>query len=271
MKIACIQMNSGAEIEANLAESEIYIREAAANGAAFIFTPENTCHMLSPQTEKLKTASGVENHPAYVFYAGLARELGVWISVGSVAVKVSDDKIANRSLLIDAQGDIVAKYDKMHLFDVDLAGGESYRESNVVQAGDKVVTAETPLGVMGLSVCYDLRFPYLYRDLAHKGACILAIPSAFTVPTGRAHWEVLLRARAIENGCFVVAAAQCGEHHGGRKTYGHSMVIDPWGEVLAEGDAHTAGVIMADIDLSAVAKARAAIPSLQHDRSCCDR
>jgi predicted amidohydrolase len=267
MKIACIQMNSGPEIEANLAEAEIYIREAAEQGAEFISTPENTCHMLSPQTEKLKSAFYAKDHPAYIFFSALAKELGVWIQAGSISVKVAEDKIANRSLLFDAQGDIVAEYDKMHLFDVDLAGGESYRESSVVQAGDKAALAETPFGTIGLTICYDLRFPYLYRDLAHKGATILTVPSAFTVPTGRAHWESLLRARAIENGCFVVAAAQCGEHHGGRKTYGHSMIIGPWGEVLAEADGQMTGVLMADIDLDEVSKARAAVPSLQHDRA----
>lgn len=265
-EVACIQMNSGPEIEANLAEAEIYIREAARQGAEFIATPENTCHMVSPQSEKLKTASTEENHPVYIFFGALAKELGIWILAGSVAVKVADDKIANRSLLFNANGDIVAQYDKMHLFDVDLAGGESYRESAAVRAGDKAVTAETPLGMMGLSICYDLRFPYLYRDLAHRGATVLTVPAAFTVPTGRAHWEPLLRARAIENGAFVFAPVQCGEHQGGRKTYGHSMIIGPWGEVLAEKRDDEAGVLMADIDLAEVDKARAAIPSLKHDR-----
>lgn len=266
IKVACIQMNSGPEIEANLAEAEIYIREAARQGAEFIATPENTCHMVSPQSEKIKTASIEDNHPAYIFFSALAKELGVWILAGSVAVKVAEDKIANRSLLFNAAGDIVAKYDKMHLFDVDLAGGETYRESDIVQAGDKAVTVDTPLGMMGLSICYDLRFPYLYRDLAHRGAKILTIPAAFTVPTGRAHWEPLLRARAIENGAFVFAPAQCGEHHGGRKTYGHSMIIGPWGDILAEMNGEETGVLMADIDLAEVDKARAAIPSLKHDR-----
>lgn len=258
-------MNSGAGIDENLAAAEDYIRDAAAQGAVFVSTPENTCHILSPQSEKLKSCPLPEDHRAYPFFATLAKDLGIWILVGSVSVKVADSKIANRSLLFDGNGDIVAEYDKIHLFDVDLAGGENYRESNVVRPGTKRTLVESPFGKIGLSVCYDLRFPYLYRDLAHEGAHILTVPSAFTVPTGKAHWETLLRARAIENGCFVVAAAQCGTHHGGRKTYGHSLIVGPWGDVLAEADERP-GVLLADIDLSDVEKARAAVPSLGHDR-----
>lgn len=266
MKVTCIQMNSGPEIGQNLADAEAFVREAAAQGAQFISTPENTCHILSPQSEKLKTAPAPKDHPARAKFAALAKELGVYILIGSVSVKVADDKIANRSLLFDSNGDIVAEYDKVHLFDVSLEGGESYRESAVVQAGEKLALAETNIGTLGLTICYDMRFPHLYRDLAHQGATVFSVPSAFTVPTGKAHWETLLRARAIENGAFVIAAAQCGEHHGGRKTYGHSMIIGPWGDVLAEGG-EEAGIIMVEIDLEDVTRARKAIPSLQHDRA----
>jgi predicted amidohydrolase len=195
----------------------------------------------------------------------LARKLGLWLHVGSFAVRVSADKAANRSFLIDPKGDIVARYDKIHMFDVDLAGGESYRESSSYRAGEIAVATNLPWGRLGLTVCYDLRFPALYRALADAGSSFLAIPSAFTRQTGEAHWHVLNRARAIENGAYVLAAAQGGKHENGRETFGHSLVIDPWGRVVAEGGTEP-GVILATIDPAEVTAARAKIPSLQHGR-----
>ncbi len=202
-----------------------------------------------------------------------SRETGVWLLIGSLAVDLSREpgtpenerRLANRSYLVNPDGAVVARYDKIHMFDVDLAGGESYRESNAFRPGGQTVLAETPWGVLGMTVCYDLRFPQLYRTLAQAGADFLAIPSAFTVPTGKAHWHVLMRARAIENGCFVFAPAQWGEHAEGRRTYGHSLIVDPWGEVLADAG-EGVGIVSARIEVDAIAKARRMVPSLQHDR-----
>lgn len=262
---ACIQLNSSENIQDNLAVTEKMIREAAAKGAKLIVTPENTCHILTPSIQKLKTAVAADVHPAIKQFSALALELGVWILIGSIAVKISDDKLSNRSLLFGPDGGLFAQYDKIHLFDVTLPTGEVHRESDLIAPGEKLVLAETPLGKIGMSICYDVRFPQLYRALSQKGAQILAVPSAFTVPTGKAHWEVLLRARAIENGCFVIAAGQTGQHHGGRKTYGHSMIISPWGEVIADGGEEV-GIIYGEIDLAQVDVARTAIPALVHDR-----
>ncbi len=265
MKVACIQFTASETIQDNLDMLDAMIREAAAQGAEFIATPENSDFMLFPQEEKLKLAYEEDSHPALPRFKALAKELGVWLLIGSLAIK-GGDKLYNRSYLISDAGEIVQHYDKIHLFDVDLAGGESYRESNTVRAGEHAVLAETSWGSVGMSICYDVRFAHLYRHLAQSGADILTVPAAFTVPTGQAHWEVLLRARAIETGCFVMAPAQVGTHSGNRKTYGHAMIISPWGEILAKaGDQPT--IITADIDLSDVKKARSAIPALQHDRS----
>ena len=189
----------------------------------------------------------------------------IYIHIGSLAIKASPEKAVNRSFLIDRKGDVAARYDKIHMFDVDLAGGESYRESNNYRAGDLAVVADLPWGRLGLTVCYDLRFPALYRALAETGVSFLAIPSAFTKQTGEAHWHVLQRARAIENGCFVFAAAQGGQHENGRETFGHSLVVDPWGRIVAEGGIEP-GVVMAEIDPAEVAAARAKMPSLHHGR-----
>ena len=264
-KAACIQMTSTENIQDNIAWVDGKIREAAKQGASLIVTPENTCHILTPSLGKLKTAFSENQHPAIPGFKSLASELGVWILVGSLSIRLSDTKLANRSYLFSPEGKVAAQYDKIHLFDVILPGGEIHQESSLIEPGFTPVGAETPLGNIGLSICYDVRFGQLYRILAKKGAQILAIPSAFTVPTGQAHWEVLLRARAIETGSFVLAAAQTGEHHGGRKTYGHSMIISPWGDIIAEAGTEP-GIIYGDIDLSAVDRARTAIPALQHDR-----
>ncbi|MBV9063578.1 MAG: carbon-nitrogen hydrolase family protein, partial [Alphaproteobacteria bacterium] len=203
--------------------------------------------------------------PALPRFRRLAEELGIWLLIGSLAIKVSDRKTANRSFLIDPQGRIAARYDKVFLFDVDLPSGETYRESKTVAGGNRAVMADLPWGKIGFSICYDLRFPQLYRRLARAGSSFLAVPSAFTETTGRAHWHVLLRARAIENGVFVIAPAQGGTHANGRRTYGHSLIVAPWGEILAEAGMEPC-VIMAQIDAAAVRVARDRVPSLRHDK-----
>lgn len=264
-KVALVQMTSGPDIAENIAAAEALIRKAAGEGAQFILTPENTCHIRVPSTEKLKTAQGEVSNPILQKFSALAKELNVWLMAGSISIKLSDDKIANRCFVFDANGNIAAKYDKIHLFDVDLPTGEKHRESALFQPGNTAVLVKSPWAKIGLTICYDLRFPHLFRQLSKAGARILTVPSAFTVPTGQAHWHTLLRARAIENGAFVLAPAQCGTHEGGRKTFGHSLIIDPWGAILAEGDEEP-GIITAEIDLKAVETARNAIPALQHDR-----
>lgn len=266
IRTAVIQLNAKPVIEENLREAEALIRAAAKDGAKFIVTPENTCRMRATLEDKLATSFDEKDHPAIPFFAKLAKDLGVTLVVGSISSIRVGEKLANRSFLFRKDGTIAATYDKMHMFDVNLPNGEIYRESDSNRAGDKAVLAEADGLKIGLSVCYDLRFPYLYRKLAKEGAEILTIPAAFTVPTGKAHWHVLLRARAIENGAFVVAAAQAGTHEGGRGTWGHSIMIDPWGKILGEIQKDTAGYLCADLDLAEVAKARTAIPSLTHDR-----
>ncbi len=263
LKTALIQMESGPVIAENLQQAEGFIRRAAERGAQFILTPENTCHIKTPQSEKLQSSPYESDHPAISFFADLAKELGVWILVGSIAVRVSETKVVNRSILFNHRGQMMAHYDKIHLFDVDLPTGESHRESHIVQPGNRAVTSDTPWGKIGLTICYDLRFASLFRALAQQGAGMIAVPSAFTVPTGQAHWEVLLRARAIETGSFILAPAQTGTHHGGRKTYGHSLIVGPWGNVLTDGG-DDVGIVFADIDLDDVQKARSASPSLAH-------
>lgn len=266
IKVACIQMTSGHEISENIKAVEKLVREAAENGAKFVSTPENTCCMIQPASEKFKITPWQKDHPAVPFFSALAKELKIFLHIGSMAVRASENKLFNRSFLFGREGELLATYDKIHLFDVQLPTGETHRESEIMQAGEQAVVAATPFAKLGMSICYDLRFSHLYRDMAKHGAEIMLIPAAFTVPTGKAHWSVLTRARAIETGSYVIAAAQVGEHHGGRKTYGHSVIISPWGEVLAEADGEHTGVIYADIELDKVAKARAAIPSLKHDR-----
>ncbi len=265
VKFACVQMTAGPEVQPNLETAAALIREAAAGGAKFIATPENTS-IIEPNRELALAKSFTQDeHPGLPFFAKLAKELGVWLLIGSMPIRVEPERLANRSFLIDDQGRLIAQYDKIHLFDVDLPNGEVYRESERIRPGSQAVLAPTPFGPLGMTVCYDLRFPQLYRDLAHAGASIIGIPAAFTVPTGEAHWHVLLRARAIETGAFVLAPAQCGQHAGGRRTYGHSLIVAPWGEILAEAGEQV-GIITAELDFSKVASARAMIPSLRHDR-----
>jgi len=254
-KAAMIQMRSGLAPAANI--------EAA--GADYVQTPEMT-NILAARREQLFAAIVEEqSDAALAALRELARQLGIYIHVGSLAIRISSERAANRGFLIDRTGEIAARYDKIHMFDVDLGNGESYRESNNYRAGEAGVLADLPWGRLGVTICYDLRFPALYRALAEAGATMLAIPSAFTQKTGEAHWHVLNRARAIENGCYVFAAAQGGKHENGRETFGHSLIVDPWGRVLAEGGSEP-GVVMAEIDPAEVAKARGRIPSLEHGR-----
>jgi predicted amidohydrolase len=264
-RVGLIQMRSARSPAVNLDDATKLIGEAKAGGADYVLTPEMT-NIMEQSREKLFAAIvPEENDATLATFRELARALGVFVHVGSLAVKVSPDKAANRSFLIDRRGDIVARYDKIHMFDVDLKGGESYRESRSYRAGDLAVVSDLPWGRLGLTICYDLRFPALYRALAEAGAMYLAIPSAFTRQTGEAHWHVLMRARAIENGSFVFAAAQGGDHENGRATYGHSLVVDPWGRVIAEGGTEP-GVVFADIDPAEASVARGRVPSLQHGR-----
>ncbi|MEX1061427.1 MAG: carbon-nitrogen hydrolase family protein [Methyloceanibacter sp.] len=260
-----VQLRSGRSMEANLERAEALVRRAAQGGAVYVQTPENTAIMeLNPELV-LQAAQTEDESVALVRLRALAAELGIFLHIGSLAIKLDETRVANRSYLIDPQGGIAARYDKLHMFDVDLAGGESHRESGHCRPGAKAVLADLPFGRLGLSICYDLRFPALYRALATAGADFIAIPSAFTKQTGEAHWHVLVRARAIETGAFVLAATQGGLHENGRATYGHSLIVSPWGEILAEAGEEP-GVIFADIDLAASAEARARIPALKHGR-----
>ncbi|MGC1611843.1 MAG: carbon-nitrogen hydrolase family protein [Pseudolabrys sp.] len=262
---AMIQMRSSLTPGANIDDAVRMIGEAKAAGADYVLTPEMTNILAAKREQLFAVIAEEESDNALATLRELARQFGIYIHIGSLAIRISHDRAANRSFLVDPKGDIAARYDKIHMFDVDLAGGESYRESRNYRPGDSAVLADLPWGRLGLTICYDLRFPALYRALAEAGATMLSIPSAFTKQTGDAHWHVLLRARAIENGCFVFAAAQGGKHENGRDTYGHSLIVDPWGRIIAEGGTET-GVVMARIDPAEVTKARARIPSLQHGR-----
>jgi deaminated glutathione amidase len=264
-KAGMIQMRAGLDPGANIDAAVRLIGEAKSAGADYVLTPEMT-NILAARREQLFAAIVEEqSDAALATLRELARKLAIYVHIGSLAIKISPDRAANRSFLIDPKGDIVARYDKIHMFDVDLQGGESYRESRNYRPGELAMLADMPWGRMGMTVCYDLRFPALYRALAEAGATMLAIPSAFTKQTGEAHWHVLIRSRAIENGCFVFAAAQGGTHENGRDTFGHSLIVDPWGRIIAEGGIEP-GIVMAEIDPAEVARARARIPSLQHGR-----
>jgi deaminated glutathione amidase len=264
-RVGLIQMRSGRSPAANFEAAAKLIREAKSGGADYVQTPEMSNLM---ETDRARFFAALLPEEEDFMLAGmreLARSCRLFVHLGSLAVRASGDKAANRGFLIDPRGEVIARYDKIHMFDVDLASGESYRESRNYRGGELAVLADLPWGRLGLTICYDLRFPALYRALAEAGAVFLSVPSAFTKQTGEAHWRVLLRARAIENGCFVFAAAQGGVHENGRSTYGHSLVIDPWGEVLVEAGTEP-GVSLVDIDPGAVAAARSKIPSLQHGR-----
>lgn len=263
--VACIQTTSARDIEPNIETVSSLVHRARDAGAAFVLLPENVA-MLEPINRLAREKAEPEaDHRALAAFRDLAAATGVWLLIGSLSIRLEDGRLANRSVLVDSGGGIVARYDKIHLFDVDLGNGERYRESATFVPGTATVVAETPWGGLGMSVCYDLRFPQLYRALAQRGAVFLSIPAAFTRTTGRAHWHILQRARAIENGAFVFAPGQCGTHAEGRETYGHSLIVDPWGTVLADGGEEP-GIVLAEIDPAAVAEARRKIPSLTHDR-----
>lgn len=264
-RAALVQMRSGRDMARNAVDAEGLIRAAAGQGAGFISTPEMT-NIIEPDRTRLRAVVADEAEDPFVRrFRDLARELSVWLHLGSLALKGRGGKVANRSLLIGPDGDIAARYDKIHLFDVDLPTGERIRESEAIVAGDQAVVAQTPLAPIGLTICYDVRFPALYRALAQAGALILTVPSAFTVPTGEAHWHALLQARAIETGSFVLAAAQGGEHESGRKTFGHSLAVSPWGQVIAEAGIEP-GVLVLDLDPSDALAARRRIPAIMHDK-----
>lgn len=260
-----VQMRSSRDAAENLAQAETLIREAASQGAEYIQTPENTLLMEADSKSLLEKIHLEEDIEAISVFSRLARELKVWLHTGSLAVKLGNGRAANRAFLFAPDGRLTARYDKIHMFDVQLPSGESYRESATFVPGEAAVLAALPWGGLGITICYDLRFPEQFKALAQAGAKFLTVPSAFTKTTGEAHWHVLLKARAIENGCFVFAAAQGGVHASGRATFGHSLIISPWGEILAEAGTEP-GVIVADIDVGEVGRARARIPALDHTR-----
>ncbi len=261
---ACVQMRSGRDVTANRDAAVAGVREAAEAGAAYVQTPEMTSLVERSRTRLFEVVTEPEDDPTLAALRETARATGTVVQVGSLAVR-SGDRIANRAFLIDGQGEIVAAYDKLHLFDVDLPTGESWRESATYTGGACAVVAETALAPIGLGICYDLRFPALFRALAEAGAAVLTAPACFTKQTGEAHWQVLQRARAIETGSFMISAAQGGLHADGRETYGHSIIVDPWGRVLAEAGVEP-GVILAEIELDRVTDARTRIPTLRHGR-----
>lgn len=266
LRVGLVQMCSTRRVEQNVSDATQLIREAAAGGARYVQTPEVTTLMELDRARLFLACRPEADDPAVPHFAALAAELGIWLHIGSMPILIDADRLANRSLLFSPDGRIAARYDKIHMFDVELPGGESYRESRNYAPGRHAVVASTPWGGLGLTICYDLRFPHLHRALAKAGAVMIAAPAAFTRTTGEAHWHVLQRARAIETQCFVLAAAQGGMHEHGRETFGHSLVVSPWGEILAEGGVHPS-VIFADLELDDVGKMRRRVPSLEHDRA----
>ncbi len=261
-----VQMRSGKDIKDNLFQAEALIRDAAGRGASYVQTPENTLIMEVDAKHLLEKIATEEATEGVTLFSRLARELGIWLHIGSLAIKVAKGRAANRAFLFAPNGELVLRYDKIHMFDVNLPSGESYRESSTFVPGKSAFVAHLPWGPFGIATCYDMRFPEHYKALAQAGAKFLTAPSAFTKVTGEAHWHILLRARAIENSCFVFAAAQGGRHASGRTTYGHSIIVSPWGEILAEAGTEP-GVIVADIDAAEVDRVRARIPALDHTRA----
>ncbi|MDR6626368.1 carbon-nitrogen hydrolase family protein [Caulobacter segnis] len=266
LRVGLIQTRTPATHAAALEHVAPLVREAIGQGAQFVLTPECTNVLQKDRAKLLPTLTALEDDPVVNGLREIAAETGTWIDVGSALVRREDGKAANRQAVIDPTGAIVATYDKLHMFDVDLPTGETARESATYTAGERAVVVDTPLAKFGLTICYDMRFPALHRALALAGATVITAPAAFTRPTGEAHWDVLLRARAIETGSFVIAAAQGGFHEDGRGTWGRSIAIGPWGEVLGKLDHDEPGVLMADLDLAAADKARAAIPVLKNAR-----
>jgi predicted amidohydrolase len=265
-RVACVQVSAQDDIAANMTAVARLVRRAADDGAELITTPENVAMMAFGSRIIRERARPEAEHPAVAGFRELAADVGRWVLAGSLGIAADDGRVHNRSFLFAPDGAVVARYDKIHMFDVNLANGESYRESKNFKPGADAVVAQTPWGAVGMTICYDVRFPYLYRSLAHAGARYLTVPAAFTRTTGRAHWHVLLRARAIETGCYVIAPAQCGTHPGDRETFGHSLIVDPWGNVLCDGGEEP-GIVIADVDPAKVDEARSMVPSLAHDRS----
>ena len=265
-RIAIFQSNTGIDPAANARSLVAAIDEAASGGAEMLFTPEMS-GLLDRNSERAKgNVRAAEDDQVLAACREAAARNGLWLHLGSLAVKSEDGKFANRGFVIDSEGEIRATYDKLHLFDVDLPTGESWRESNVYRGGSQAVVVDgTPVGKLGITICYDLRFPALFQRLTDAGAEVVAVPAAFTVPTGKAHWEILLRARAIEAGVFVVAAAQCGRHEDGRETYGHSLLVGPWGEIIADMG-QTVGLAFGDIDLAKIREVRSRVPAIHHRR-----
>lgn len=264
-RIACLQINTGNDLAANLATLSDMVAEAARGGARFVLTPEYSLMMDGSGRVMRERALPEDGGEALAQLRALAREQQVWLLLGSLTLKTGDERIANRSLLIADDGRVVAAYDKIHMFDVTLPDGKVIRESSSYRPGERAVVAPTPWGSLGMTICYDLRFPHLFRALAQQGAQFIAVPSSFQRQTGKVHWHALLKARAIENACYIFAPAMCGEHAGNRQTYGHALIVDPWGEVLADGG-EAPGIVYADIDPARVAKIRSMMPSLEHDR-----
>jgi predicted amidohydrolase len=267
MKIALYQARTGIDPEANARDLTAVVRDAKAGGAAMLFTPEMCGLLDSDRTRAAAKVRHEQDDSVVARVRSAAREAGLWVHLGSLALRGEGDKLVNRSFVIDARGKIRARYDKIHLFDVDLPTGESWRESASYAAGNRSVVVRTPLGALGLSICYDLRFADLFTALSNAGAELFSIPAAFTVPTGEAHWHVLMRARAIEAGGFVVAAAQCGHHEDGRRTYGHSLVVDPWGRVLLDMGSAEREIGFTEVDLSELEEIRRRLPTIRHRRS----
>jgi len=270
--VACVQTTAGPDVKTNIINASALVREAHKSGATLIVLPEVTNIIDMDRSAMAEKLSAEVDDISLVAFCTLAVELKVWLLLGSLGLKhetalnaEGKPMFANRSFLIGDDGVVRNRYTKIHLFDVDLGAGETYQESKSYEPGNETVVADTPWGKLGMTICYDIRFPHLYRKLAQAGAKFLSIPAAFARPSGKAHWHVLMRARAIENGCYVFAAAQCGEHGGGRSTYGHSLIVDPWGEILADGGTEI-GFVLAEIDTSLVDKVRQKIPSLTHDR-----
>jgi len=265
-RAACVQLNSSNVPEENIAAVDRLVRAAAKDGATYIQTPEMT-NIVDRDRDNLAARIRPEaSDPSIAAFSKLAAELGVVLHVGSLALAEPEGRIANRAFVFGPDGRTIARYDKIHLYDVDLPNGESWRESAVYHPGDRAVIAETPFARLGVTICYDLRFPQLFRTLAHAGATVLTAPAAFTKLTGEAHWQVLQRARAIENGAFMISAAQAGKHADGRETYGHSIIVAPWGEVLAEGGADGEEIVVAEIDIARSSEARQRIPTLKNER-----
>jgi predicted amidohydrolase len=265
-RAAAVQMRSGLDVAANVAAAEALVRQAAAQGASYVLTPEMTTILDRDRKRLLASVSAEDDDPSLKRFQTLAAELGIYLHIGSMAIKLDADSVANRAFLIGPDGVIQSRYDKIHMYDVDLGNGESYRESRLYRPGGAAVVADLPWLRLGLTVCYDIRFSQLYRALAKTGAAMIAVPAAFTQTTGEAHWHILLRARAIETGSYIIAAAQGGHHEDGRETFGHSMIVDPWGRILAEAEREP-GIIVADIDPAMSETTRARIPALANERS----